>query len=168
MNTKKNIAVIICTVVVLMPFLFWLVHFTAEQVNRYQIHEKLEHENIQSIVLADNDFKWIKQNEEILIHNQLFDVKKYTQSGNSFTFWGVFDTVEDAIALQLKKLEQTTNQSSLPYHSLLLKLLSPALLNNSNTYFTFTSTNIQSAYTKYCTPIYNNHWLQIATPPPIM
>jgi hypothetical protein len=167
LNAKKNIAVITCTLVLLLPFLFWLVHFTAEQVNRYHIHEKLENENIQSIIITSNEFRWVKQNEEILINNKLFDVKKYVQKGNSFTFWGVFDTVEDAITLQIKKLERSTNQSSLPYHSLLLKLLSPALLNNSNAYFTFTSTNIQSAYTRYCNPIYNNHWLQVATPPPI-
>jgi hypothetical protein len=167
--TKKNtIRALFCSTIVLAPIFIWIGYFTALQINRHHIKERLEYENLQTISLSNNEFTWVNDEEEILINQQLFDVQSYTQSGNTYTFIGIYDNQEDSIKLQLKKLDQSSNKNSLPYHSLLLKLLSPALLNTNNGYFSVTTTDIQSVYTMYCPPIYNNHWLQVATPPPIV
>ncbi len=166
MQKTKTISAASFLCVILLPILFWVVYFSAQQVNYYIIQEKLEKKQVVQITIHSKDVNWVKLNKEILIGQHLFDVKSYTVKGEIVTFFGIFDTAEDGIKLQLNKIENANTTNALPVHSLLLHLLSPTILTAIGSTIELKTTLLVKNYTSYHPLFLNLHYLKVATPPP--
>ena len=107
-------------------------------INKIKIEEQLENDNLQTIETDAHKITWVEKNKEALIEGKLFDVKSLRQSGKKILLTGVFDTVEDEIALRLAQLENSKEKSGLPVLLLISSLCPAELLNNQfNINFTF-------------------------------
>lgn len=56
--------------------------------------ERLEEQILVTITLADNEIHWVKQGKEILVQNQMFDVKLIEHINGLTIFHGLFDKEE--------------------------------------------------------------------------
>jgi hypothetical protein len=77
--------------------------------------------------------KWVSEGEEILINGHLFDVESYKQTGNTLQVTGLFDTEEDNLNEQIKKLEQQKSNENNDKYTLLIGLLLQPLFTENNT-----------------------------------
>ena len=64
---------------------------------KYEMKEKLEQSRLHTISLCEGQFTWIKKNQEILVNQELFDVKEWTKKNNHYQFLGLFDKEETQI-----------------------------------------------------------------------
>jgi hypothetical protein len=68
---------------------------------QHEMKEALEHSKLHSITLSIHEFTWVKKNKEILINQQLFDIKEWTVKNNQYHFRGLYDKEEMAIERQI-------------------------------------------------------------------
>ena len=65
--------------------------------------KRLENESLQSIVVTIDKLVWEKENKEVNINGELFDVKSLRVEDGKFILTGLFDKKETAIKNLLKK-----------------------------------------------------------------
>lgn len=64
---------------------------------RHEMLEKLERQNLQTLKIPSDQVRWYKKNKEIIVNNQLFDVKDFNITNEVATFKGLYDTRETAL-----------------------------------------------------------------------
>ena len=72
----------------------------------YEMKEALEKSKLHTITTSANTFTWVKENKEILINNELFDVKEWSVENNQYRFTGLFDKEETEIAQLIISIER--------------------------------------------------------------
>jgi hypothetical protein len=71
---------------------------------RHEMLEKLEKENLETLVLRTEEIHWKEKGKELLIDGQLFDVLNMTPTAAGYRVSGLWDTAETAIK---NNLDQT-------------------------------------------------------------
>jgi hypothetical protein len=93
-----------------MPVFISAYFYIAQMQIEDQMEQALESENLQEISIPTNEIIWLKKDKEILVGNQLFDVKNYQQQGSFTLFKGLIDSKEKE--LKSKLLACTTDKES--------------------------------------------------------
>ncbi|MEO7766905.1 MAG: hypothetical protein ABIS01_05740 [Ferruginibacter sp.] len=95
------------------------------------MEERLEQSSLETILIDSDELFWIKKGKEVLVKGKLFDVKSISFSKDKIQLWGLFDTTEDEISKKILELENDMADPFSPMFSILAKLLSPAILNQT-------------------------------------
>ncbi len=110
----RNITSFLFILLGLVPVLTILVFSVRQQAIRHQMIEKLEREQLHSIVLADAEIQWAKTGKEIWVDGKMFDIKSIAHKGDSTIFKGLFDLEETVLkqnfSTNWKKNQNTHNQ----------------------------------------------------------
>ncbi len=114
MFTLKKFVAFALLLLVAMPIFLFSVFSIKQKIIQFQMHEKLEEAALEEIIIHNNDFSWVS-NDEITVHGKLFDVKSHSKNVEATIFVGLYDNKEDAINKQLdanfyqKKLSDTNS-----------------------------------------------------------
>jgi hypothetical protein len=114
------------------PLLCCIYLFTKQQIVHLRMAEALEEKALHTIVVKSSDAKWISLGNEILISGHLFDVESYKESGDNLYLTGLYDTEEDHLNHQLKKIEQAKSNGNTFENTLIISLLSQTFFSESS------------------------------------
>jgi hypothetical protein len=145
-----------------MPLIFSAIFLIKLKITQYRAEEKLEQSVLQTLVLTEDKFKWLRKNKEISIDGKLFDIKSFSEKNGEYIFKGIFDEEETALAQILSKSFNDNNlDDELP--GLFQILLSVSTLKSAEPAITCDVSMI------YC-PLILQHisspFQDILTPPP--
>jgi len=124
-RVKQIIVSLVLLVITSIPCLLFVYYQSAQWYIRHEMEEKLEKEQLQSIVIPVSDVEWYKENKEIIVGGKLFDVKSVVYRDGMASFTGLYDHQETNIKAQLENLdsdddENAKNQSARNLISILL------------------------------------------------
>jgi len=119
-------------VVMIMPMLIILMLLLQQRHVIHKMKEKLESESLHTITLNKKDINWVKQDKEILVGNELFDVKTIKEENDRVHFTGLFDHEETTIEKSLGDLSGKSGENQLTPLSQLLSLLQHVFYNSLN------------------------------------
>lgn len=122
---KQILASLVLLLIVSIPCLLFVYYQSAQWYIRHEMEEKLENEQLQTIVIPVSDVKWYKENKEIIVEGKLFDVKSVAYQDEMASFTGLYDHQETNIKAQLENLEleddeNAKNESAVNLISILL------------------------------------------------
>ncbi|HEY0678810.1 MAG TPA: hypothetical protein VGD17_11025 [Chitinophagaceae bacterium] len=106
----------------MLPFVYCIYFQVKQQHIWHEMEEKLEKEQLQTITIPVNSFRWFKKNKEILVAGKMFDVKSITIRNNEYVVTGLYDEQETELHMVLQKMH--TKQLPGSNAMLVLKLLS--------------------------------------------
>ena len=165
MRLRKTIAGIPIILLVLLPCLYCAYFQVKHHLIREEMREKLEQENLQTIVVPVNEFRWYEENREIIVDGTMFDVKTITRRNDNYIITGLFDKAETELHIAMGKLQQRKGSGPDPQLiSLILSQTFTPPISDGTLTPTFAADLTQHTITSdeklYSTP------LSILTPPP--
>ncbi len=163
---KKNITLIFFLFLVGMPLFFSVYTLIEKIIIEYGMEERLEEANLQTVTIDAASIIWLKENKEILINGEPFDVKKITRHGTSITVQGLYDLEEKELKDQLQVYHHSENKSASANNSLLLLIFTTFYqanepINFHTPFFSKTKQTWQKPKDNICSLYY-----EIITPPP--
>lgn len=148
------------------PVFFILLFSVKQQTIRKEMKEKMEKEQLHTIVIADNEIQWAKAGKEIWVEGKMFDIKSSKSEDGFTTFKGLFDHEETLLKLVLKK---NWGKSQANHNQLFAQLFQTL----QSIYFTYPdnsfteSSNLLQVY-PFFSPNIQTQFLEIPTPPPLI
>ena len=124
---KKNWIAFFLVVILLCPVIAISTLSIAKKIVQHCMVEKLEHANIQTIIVKKGSFVWVKMKKEILVNGKMFDIKSYCLKDDTIIFEGLYDEEEKAIINNIHNLTHKNNEGSLVSLQLLKILLMPSM-----------------------------------------
>lgn len=127
--------------------------------------QELEQSLLQDIVIPSAELQWFKPGKEIVVDNQLFDIKsiRYSKDGNAYIS-GLFDKEESILIYEMKKDWNEQNRNSSRQVIQLFKMI------QSNTepdqLLSAPLTNIEAPEIITGNPLLPAGFTSISTPPP--
>jgi len=113
MSFKRKILAFSMLLIVAAPLFSFIYFFYTEKQARHQMEEKLEKAALQQVVLPLSDLHWIEDGKEALVNGKYFDVESFVLSTDHIVLTGLFDSKEDKLHSQLKKIFQVEEEPSL-------------------------------------------------------
>ncbi len=120
----RKISVIGLMLLIATPLVFTIGILVKQKIIQFQRRERLETEQLQTIILAAENIHWVKKGKEILVTGKLFDVKHFEKKDSKMVFTGFFDKEEDSLYDQLNRMAKEKNSPS-PFTSVVSFLLTP-------------------------------------------
>ena len=114
MRSPKTIAGIPIILIVLLPCLYCLYFQVKQHLIREEMREKLERENLQTITVPVNEFRWYEEDREIVVDGTMFDVKTIVRRGDHYIITGLFDEAETELHITMGKLQQRKGEGPNP------------------------------------------------------
>ena len=146
-----------------MPLIFSATFIIKLKIAQYRAEEKLEDSILQTLVLTEEKFKWLRKNKEISVDGKLFDIKSFSEKNGKYIFVGIFDEEETELAQTLSKGFDEKNDIDDELPGLFQILLSASSLKPDE------SLAFADIATTYC-PLILQHisspFQDILTPPP--
>ena len=99
--------------IILAPLSYMFILQSRQQQIRHRMKEELEQSLVQELVIPTSELQWFKPGKEIVVDNQLFDIKniRYSEDGNAY-ITGLFDKEETILVYQMKKDGDEQNRNS--------------------------------------------------------
>ena len=163
-NIKKNI----CFFLLLLLTLPMLVAFCIEikiKLVQHEMLEKMEQTHLQVISVDANQVQWKIKNKEIIIGDQLFDVKYAVYEGSKVNFYGLFDREESRLENIIEK-SMSGNESSKEIKKITRFLLQLQYLKNHTNQFSIDLLLADHKFILKNIDIVSNQYLKIIAPPP--
>jgi hypothetical protein len=110
MSIKKNISVLLMLLLTL-PMLVSLCIEVKIKWVQHEVLEKMEQTHLHVIKVDSNQVQWKIKNKELIIGDQLFDVKYAVYEGGKINFYGLFDREEARLENIIEK-NMSGNESS--------------------------------------------------------
>lgn len=132
--TKKIIAFVFILIMSIPVCLS--VNFILEQaLIEEESEEKMNSVVLQKVSIAKADIVWVKRGKEILVNDQLFDIKYAESKNDIITFTGYFDNEETEVVKKFKTYTETNNRDN-PLSKMAFKFLfSPVYCNHAEIVF---------------------------------
>ena len=92
-TTPKKITSLFFILLGLVPLLFVLLTTIRKQDIRKEMKEKLEHLQLQTLVLPENEVTWMDEHE-IWVNQSMFDIHSKKLENGIYTFTGLYDEKE--------------------------------------------------------------------------
>jgi len=102
--SKKYLLALLFGWIVLMPIFFAAFFLVQQSRIRWEMKNNLKQQHLQTIILPVNQVQWIEEGEELLVGNELFDVKSLVIKDGKAILTGLFDKQEEALYRQLDNL----------------------------------------------------------------
>lgn len=110
MRLPKTIAGIPIILMVLLPCLYCLYFQVTQHMIKAEMRERLERENLQTIIIPVKDFRWYEENREIVVDGTMFDVKTIERRNDDYIITGLFDEAETQLHIAMGRLQQRENE----------------------------------------------------------
>ena len=123
----KKILAFAAMMVIIAPIFIFFSLLIKQKVIQHQMTEKLENASLQSIIVNDGQFIWVKENKEIEINRRLFDVKYYTSKNGKTVFTGLFDEEENKIKKAMADFIEHDENNKIPNEQFLKYLFNPSI-----------------------------------------
>ena len=134
MGLNKKIIPSFFIIIILCPVVIFYSLSIYQKVVQHQMEEKMEQTCLQTIVVKNGTFEWIKIGKEILVNGKMFDVKSYSDKGDEIVFQGLYDDDEKKILNEINDLVNNKKNSSLPTVDFLKIILMPSVVETSEDY----------------------------------
>ena len=109
----KLISTILLLVLVLEPVISPIVLQLHQLSVQHKMKERLEEEMLHTIIIAKTDLRWVKPGKEIILGENMFDIKTMTDLGNgTLRIAGIYDFEETLLLGQMKKSQQDDTANS--------------------------------------------------------
>lgn len=164
MDIKKTISVLLMILLTL-PMLVSLCIEVKIKWVQHEMLEKMEQTHLHVISVDANQVQWKIKNKELLIGDQLFDVKYAVYEGGKINFYGLFDREEARLENIIEK-NMSGNESSKEIKKITRFLLELRFLKSytSNCFMELETT--QQDFISKNAEITQHPYLNIITPPP--
>ncbi len=114
--------------IIALPILSGVLFVAKQQYIKHEMKEALEIEQLTTLTIQPNEIVWHDVGEELIIHQQKFDVKEIIQHTNgAITVKGLFDDEEQ----KLDEWLQNSFQSKKNNKHFLVKVFFPSYVNNN-------------------------------------
>ena len=90
MRFPKTIAGIPIILIVLLPCLYCLYFQVKHHLIREEMREKLERDNLQTVIVPVKEFRWYEEDREIIVDGTMFDVKTIERRGDNYIITSLF------------------------------------------------------------------------------
>lgn len=163
---KKHHPAFLFLLLAAMPLVFSAYAVIGKWMIEYEMEEKLETENLQKLVVREAEIVWLKNDKEMLMAGEPFDVKNICRDGDIITVWGLFDKMEKELRKKIEDYQCQDDQGTASGNNVLLLLFSSYFINydeiNIHPPVSFSNkpTNI------FHTTNYQNPCFSVITPPP--
>ena len=165
MRLPKTIAGISIILIVLLPCLYCLYFQVKHHLIREEMREKLERDNLQTVIVPVNEFRWYEEDREIIVDGTMFDVKTVTRRGNNYIITGLFDEAETELHIAMGRLQQKEGEGPDP-ETISLVLSETFMPPSWSNVFEWTDDNDLSSQKAVTDEQLYNTALSILTPPP--
>ena len=165
MRLPKTIAGIPIILIVLLPCLYCLYFQVKHHLIRQEMREKLERDNLQTVIVPVKEFRWYEEDREIIVDGTMFDVKTIERRGDNYIITGLFDEAETELHIAMGKLQQKEDEGPDP-ESLALVLSETYMPPAMGNVFGWTADNDLSSRNAITDEQLYNTVLSILTPPP--
>lgn len=113
--SKRWVIAFAMLVLISLPTLLFVYWKVQQLIVRYEMTEKLEYAQMQTIEIPASSVRWYEKDREIIVDGHLFDVKSFEKipGKDILRFTGLFDVEEDEIKKKVKNLlEQQENNDN--------------------------------------------------------
>jgi hypothetical protein len=164
--SKKQIGVLLLISLLSMPLIFRGYFYFAQIWIEHSMEEAMETKNLQTISIPTEEIVWVKKGKEMLIKNQLFDVKSYKKQGTLTIIKGLYDLKENELknkllAFNLKK--ESKERKQVHVLQIIFLCLYPPLKSSFSDYPLFVK---QHPYRAYKNDFIHGNFVSIPVPPP--
>jgi hypothetical protein len=148
------------------PVFFFAAFLVKQRLVQNEMEESLEHTSLQTIIVDQADFQWIKKDKEIIVDGRLFDVKSYIISGGQIEFTGLFDEDEDKLKKRLNNFIEQKDNGDTPLNDLAEEFFSLPI-NSTNAAFAIAANwhYITIKYRKFSENLPDSPYLSYSLPP---
>ena len=152
-------------VLILAPLSYMLILRLHQEQIRNRMKEELEHSLLQELVIPAGELQWLKPGKEIVVDNQLFDIKsiRYSEDGNAY-ITGLFDKEETNLVHEMKKDQDEQNRNSSSQVIRLFKMIQS--VPEPDPLFAAVPENIKTTGNISGNPLLPAGFTSISTPPP--
>ena len=106
----KLISTILLLVLVMEPVIYPFALQMRQRSIQHKMKERLEDGMLHSITLAKSELRWVKPGKEIVLGENMFDIKTMIDQGNGILLiTGIYDYEETAVVGHMKKKQQDDN-----------------------------------------------------------
>lgn len=130
----RKISAIGLVLLIAMPLVFTLSILVKQKFIQFHHHEKLETEQLQTIIVTAENIHWVKKGKEVLVAGKLFDIKYFEKKNGRLILTGFFDKEEDDLYDQLNKIAKDKNKPS-PFTNIITFLLTTYCNEQASGYF---------------------------------
>ncbi len=112
---QKRIAAFGLVLLLTIPLVLSVVFIVKQKMLQHNIQARFGKELIQTITVSKKKLTWVKKEKEIIVEGKYFDVMHYRTSGDDVVLTGFYDTKEDKLVKEIKKLirqKKATNNSA--------------------------------------------------------
>ncbi len=165
-NKKTTAIAITLIVIIVAPLFFYAGYFIKQQQIQSQMSAKLKQNRLSTLIIKQDDIKWVKTNKEILVNGRLFDVNSIIKKADCFEITGLFDGDEDLLQKEITDLHHRKNNGDSPISQLLIKYLSfDGFFHESDFSFVTVTLSIRCFYSTYTGNVIQQ-LLPVISPPP--
>jgi len=163
MSLKRKIATYSLLLIVSAPLYFAFSFELHQRSIQRKMKEELAEKMLQTITLNNAQFHWVREKREIVINDQLFDVKSYSfNDDGSVVITGLFDKEETSLVQTFQKSQQRSGAEKQLAQFFQMQLSMPSPLTAMAT----SNTNINNFSFSYFAGNISSVYLGIITPPP--
>jgi len=164
MYFKKHISLFLLVLTAL-PLLISCLLAIEQSFIRHEMLEKLENESLHMITLHEDEVRWEKKDEELILGTTLFDVKYSIKKNDTLVLFGLYDQEESRL---LKRIDDNTanNKEEKTITSIMVFLTHLTFLNIKPADFSLEYTNNQLTQYLKKTSIPLSPYLIFFSPPP--
>jgi hypothetical protein len=167
MVVARKIAGSIVAFAAILPLAVFIFFIAQQKYMRWQMEEKLEKEQLTSVTISANDFKWYEEGKEIIINNHLFDVKGITRlAGDLLLITGLYDYQEQKLHTDLDNWMNNKGRSSKQDQTAFFKWLSQLYDDNVSSTSLSPGTSDKLDNQLSYTSSFQRISLNVLTPPP--
>jgi hypothetical protein len=165
MRLPKTIAGISIILIVLLPCLYCLYFQVKHHLIREEMREKLERDNLQTVIIPVNEFRWYEEDREIIVDGTMFDVKTIARRGDNYIITGLFDEAETELHIAMGRLQQKEGEGPDPETISLVLSVTFMPPSCSNVFEWMEDDDLSSKKAVTDEQLYNTA-ISILTPPP--
>jgi hypothetical protein len=167
MELTKKISFFILFIAASAPLFLSAFFLTGRMVIRHEMREKMEKENVITIDIPANEFRWHKKNREIIINGKMFDVKSIVKDKEIYHISGLFDENESILDEELRRMNEDKDGRQKKANIILQVCLGIIADDKSGLPFQFTPPPVIIAFVSGAYHDYHSkHCLNIISPPP--
>lgn len=160
----KLISTILLLVLTAVPVIYLFVFQAHQRSIRHQMEERLEDGMLHTMTIPKNELRWVKPGKEIIVGENMFDIKSITDQGNGILLvTGIYDYEESSLVLHMKKSQEEENSKGNKLVQLIqLMVTIPEPDPNDNLFLS----QINNDWSHKYTPGLSSPFTNILTPPP--
>jgi hypothetical protein len=127
MPTKQKITSSLFMALFLMPILLCGYFLWQQHSIKEEMEERLESQELTTLSILKKDVQWVKVGKELIINDEMFDVKSIKEEGEMLHIKGLYDVAEKTIKQKIALLLHQKNDANSPLGKLITQFFNPII-----------------------------------------